>query len=171
MALSFSTKWSVLCIVSAFVLGVAGCAESHLRDGGADSDGAIPFGDGSVIRDGGIRRDATTGIDATVGIDAGPVRTWAAACASVCQHLLECGSPDVDNLARCTRDCARTETSFTIPGCRELTFEAVNCIEGLGCGDIMGLAARETICAPIFARIERMCSDTPTPGEPPPTPR
>lgn len=136
-----------------FIVGLVGCAESHIR--GDDADGSVSGRDGSM-RDAGPPRDASTVVDAVIpGRDLG--RVWRELCSAACGHAVGCGAVELGSAAECTADCSRAETDFTTAECRDLAFEAITCLESLACEDIRGLSPEETLCAPLFARLNRAC--------------
>ena len=143
-----------------FMIGLAGCAESHTRND--DPDGSVPAADGSVRRDAGpVRyagsvRDASAVVDAVVpGRDLG--RGWREACEAACGHAVGCGAVDLGTIAQCTSECSRTEAELPTAECRDAALEALSCLESLACDDIRGLSPDETLCAPLFARLNRTC--------------
>jgi len=141
-----------------FIVGLVGCAESHIR--GDDADGSVSGRDGSVrdagpLGDAGPRDASTVGDGAIPGRDLG--RVWREVCGSACVHAVGCGAVDLGTAAQCTNECSRAETDFTTTECRDLAFEAITCLESLACEDIRGLTPEETLCAPLFARLNRTC--------------
>jgi len=124
------------------------------RDGGTARDGSVTFGDASTRPDSSVLPGEGGWVP---GADAGFTRDWLELCSSACRHAVGCGALGLDTVTECTRNCLGGESTFGTPGCRDLAYQAIQCLEALPCADLAGLQPDETFCAPYFARLDRMC--------------